>query len=94
MELSTVNELHAKNHIPVFGIESKAESVIDTNSKSEAKSKKESINRSKNSSSENTSDEDKRFLVAESAYYKAQARGFETGYELEDWLAAEAEVMK
>jgi len=25
------------------------------------------------------------------AYYKAQARGFMPGYELEDWLAAEEE---
>jgi Protein of unknown function (DUF2934) len=29
--------------------------------------------------------------VAIAAYYKAQARGFVPGYELEDWLAAEAE---
>ncbi|SEQ91046.1 Protein of unknown function [Nitrosomonas sp. Nm51] len=29
--------------------------------------------------------------VAVSAYYKAQARGFEPGYELDDWLAAEVE---
>ncbi|MDP1658536.1 MAG: DUF2934 domain-containing protein [Methylotenera sp.] len=31
-------------------------------------------------------------LVSERAYYKAEARGFEPGHELEDWLAAEAEV--
>lgn len=29
--------------------------------------------------------------IAVSAYYKAQARGFSPGHELEDWLAAEAE---
>lgn len=29
--------------------------------------------------------------VALTTYYKAQTRGFEPGYELEDWLAAEAE---
>lgn len=29
--------------------------------------------------------------IAVSAYYKAQARGFEPGNELEDWLAAETE---
>ncbi len=29
--------------------------------------------------------------VAELAYYKAESRGFEPGYELEDWLAAEGE---
>lgn len=30
--------------------------------------------------------------IAESAYYKAEARGFEPGHELEDWLAAESEI--
>jgi DUF2934 family protein len=30
--------------------------------------------------------------IAASAYYKAQARGFVPGHELEDWLAAEAEI--
>lgn len=25
------------------------------------------------------------------AYYKAEVRGFESGHEIEDWLAAEAE---
>lgn len=31
-------------------------------------------------------------LIAESAYYKAEQRGFEPGHEIEDWLEAEAEV--
>ena len=31
-------------------------------------------------------------LIAELAYFKAQQRAFEPGHELEDWLAAEAEV--
>lgn len=30
--------------------------------------------------------------IQEVAYYKAEKRGFEPGHELEDWLAAEAEV--
>jgi hypothetical protein len=30
--------------------------------------------------------------VATAAYFKAEARGFEPGHELEDWLAAEREV--
>ncbi len=30
--------------------------------------------------------------IEEVAYYKAEERGFEPGHELEDWLAAEAEV--
>jgi hypothetical protein len=32
--------------------------------------------------------------TAESAYYKAEARGFEPGHEVDDWLTAEAEVLK
>ena len=31
-------------------------------------------------------------LIRESAFHHAEARGFESGHELEDWLAAEAEV--
>jgi hypothetical protein len=31
-------------------------------------------------------------LIAKAAYFRAQRRGFRAGHELEDWLAAEAEV--
>ncbi len=31
-------------------------------------------------------------LIAEAAYYRAQARGFAPGQEIEDWLRAEAEI--
>lgn len=30
--------------------------------------------------------------IAEAAYYRAEKRGFEPGYDLDDWLAAEAEI--
>jgi Protein of unknown function (DUF2934) len=33
-------------------------------------------------------------LIAELAYFRAQSRGFEPGHEVEDWLAAEAEIEK
>ncbi len=33
-----------------------------------------------------------RELVAKNAYYRSEKRGFEDGYELEDWLEAEQEV--
>ncbi len=36
--------------------------------------------------------EGKRARIAVRAYFKAQARGFEPGHELDDWLAAESEV--
>lgn len=32
--------------------------------------------------------------VAECAYFKAEARGFVPGHEMDDWLAAETEVSK
>ncbi|MCB1948673.1 DUF2934 domain-containing protein [Nitrosomonas sp.] len=58
--------------------------------KSTMRTKKELSSKDKASESElNEQDRDSR--VAVSAYYKAQARGFEPGHELEDWLAAEAE---
>ncbi len=31
-------------------------------------------------------------LIAEAAYFRAQARGFAPGQEIEDWLQAEAEI--
>ena len=33
-----------------------------------------------------------RTMIAEAAYHRAEKRGFEPGHELEDWLAAEAQV--
>jgi hypothetical protein len=36
--------------------------------------------------------EARRALVAETAYLRAERRGFAPGHETEDWLAAEAEV--
>ena len=35
-----------------------------------------------------------RKLISEAAYFRAKQRGFEPGYELEDWIQAEAEVMR
>lgn len=72
MELAKVAQILTKNHIPVFGVESKGKSK---------KVPKPVLSLVNNSHS-----------IAERAYYKAEARGFEPGHELEDWLAAEAEV--
>jgi len=33
-------------------------------------------------------------MIAERAYYKAQQRGFQPGYELADWLEAEREQLE
>jgi len=34
----------------------------------------------------------RRAMIAEAAYYRAERRGFEPGYELDDWVCAEAEI--
>jgi hypothetical protein len=39
-------------------------------------------------------DEELRQKISQAAYYRAQQRGFSPGYEVEDWLAAEAEIRK
>jgi hypothetical protein len=36
--------------------------------------------------------EDRRAMIAEAAYLRAERRAFEAGHETEDWLAAEVEV--
>jgi hypothetical protein len=36
--------------------------------------------------------EERARMIAEAAYYLAERRGFAPGHELEDWLAAEAEI--
>jgi hypothetical protein len=40
------------------------------------------------------SPEEVRKLVSEAAYYRAKQRGFTPGHEIEDWVQAEAEVMR
>lgn len=82
MELSTAIQPITKNHIPVFGIEIEPKNALNTKEKPSAN----------DSASKELSHEDRCCLVAELAYYKAEARGFEPGHELEDWLSAEAEV--
>jgi hypothetical protein len=39
-----------------------------------------------------SNDEDRDYRIALRAYYKAEARGYEPGHEIQDWLDAEAEV--
>ena len=38
--------------------------------------------------------DDKLSCIALLAYYKAEARGYEPSYEMQDWLDAEAEITK
>jgi hypothetical protein len=38
------------------------------------------------------SPEDRRRMIADAAYFRAERRGFAAGGELDDWLAAEGEI--
>ncbi|MEK8089049.1 DUF2934 domain-containing protein [Thermithiobacillus plumbiphilus] len=40
------------------------------------------------------SPEERQRMIAEAAYFRAQARGFGEGLQLEDWLAAEREIQQ
>ncbi len=39
------------------------------------------------------SDQDFQEMIAEAAYYKAEQRGFIPGFEEEDWLQAESDIL-
>jgi hypothetical protein len=39
-----------------------------------------------------TTSEERRQLIAIAAYFRAEQRGFSPGFDLEDWLEAEAEI--
>lgn len=43
-------------------------------------------------SKQESNNEDMVSHIAVSAYYKAEARGYEPGHEIQDWLEAEAEM--
>ena len=78
-ERLTASKSSKKNPIPVMGIESSENSLSESMSEPSG----ESLNE--------YSDEHF-YRTAERAYYRAEARGFEPGHEMEDWLAAESEV--
>lgn len=42
----------------------------------------------------NISVEERERLVARAAYFRAEKRGFAPGFELQDWVEAEAEVLR
>jgi hypothetical protein len=45
------------------------------------------------SSADASGERDSQSRIATAAYFRAEKRGFEPGHELDDWLAAEAEIM-
>ncbi|HOY70874.1 MAG TPA: DUF2934 domain-containing protein [Methylotenera sp.] len=86
MELAKVTPL---NPIPVYGVEKKEKKQTVAKLKPEKKAKP----KTKTTKASKTADDtDLNFRVAMCAYYKAEARGFAPGFEMQDWLAAEAEM--
>ena len=45
------------------------------------------------SSSLHLSNDEVRYIIAEYAYYKAQQRGFEPGYDFQDWITSEKDII-
>ncbi len=63
-----------------------------TKSAKSTKGTKKTLSVVGNESKSTPNKEERNTRIAISAYFKAQARGFEQGHEMADWLAAEAEV--
>ena len=55
--------------------------------------KKQVLSVKSKKSSQPKPDQDYQEMIAEAAYYKAEQRGFVPGYEEQDWLDAENEVL-
>lgn len=51
-------------------------------------------NRSDIPDEERAMEEQTRLMIEEAAYFLAEKRGFSPGYELQDWLQAEAQIRK
>lgn len=85
MQLVNVTPLNAKNPILVYGVEAKSKKSVMPKAKAKAKTVKAEPKKSIKEAGLNCQ-------IEMCAYYKAEARGFEPGCEMEDWLAAEAEI--
>ncbi len=53
---------------------------------------KENINQNSSAPQDKYKDA-QQYKIALAAYYKAESRGFSPGYELDDWLEAEHDIM-
>ena len=88
MALANVTQL---NPIPVYGVEKKEKKQTTVKQKPEQKAKPKAKASKVRKPAEDT---DLNFKIAMCAYFKAEARGFAPGFEMQDWLAAEAEMKK
>ena len=75
-----------KSHLPV--VKYSAVKIVPPRSLRGEDLKNVSVRRTKAS----LDPERRNAMIAEAAYYRAEHRGFESGFEVEDWLCAEAEI--
>lgn len=88
MVLAKVTPINPNNPIPIYGVEKieKTQTAAKAKPMQKAKPKVKSVKKTEKNAS------DLNLKIATRAYYKAEARGFAPGYEMQDWLAAEAEI--
>jgi hypothetical protein len=82
----------AKKERPAPAKAPRASSTSSSKPKTETKAKND-LTFGNNARAELSQDE-LRKLVSEAAYYRAKQRGFTPGHEEEDWIQAEAEVLR
>lgn len=63
-----------------------------TTTTTQGKSRQKAATRRKTVAESAPADQDRSEQIAVAAYFKAQARGFAPGQELDDWLQAESEL--
>lgn len=63
-------------------------------SRSAAQKKKPDISVKSKKTSAHTPGQDYHEMIAKAAYYKAEQRGFIPGFDEEDWLDAESEILE
>jgi hypothetical protein len=71
---------------------SKVNSTNYNEGKAESELISHSLTKIEDKTSEPPSTDQRRALIAVTAYYLAEKRGFESGHDLEDWMSAEAIV--
>lgn len=86
-EVSTVRTSRANNPAP----QKRATQAI-TGSSVKASPRSTGAAKPKSATAAVLPDDERRAMVAKAAYFHAERRGFAPGGEVEDWLAAEAEV--
>jgi hypothetical protein len=77
--------LHAKRHAP-------EQSIPARTNAHRAEAKPDSRSTAANTASTAPPADPRHAMIAEAAYFRSEKRGFADGHELDDWLAADADI--